>query len=143
MPDLVAFLIARYGEEQQLAEAATPGEWVALDGGVQALDGSGEPQWPVSDTESERSREDRVHIAYWDPARVLADIAAKRKLLHWCANEVLSGVDLTGMEKPGWSVHASRPGRHVEVFTAAFALRTLAAPYAGHSDFDPGWRIDG
>ena len=74
-----------------------------------------------------------------EPERILADIATKRQIVHWCANEVLRDVDLTGMDQPGWSVRAAAPGRHVEVFTAAFTLRAIATAFAAHPEFKPEW----
>lgn len=76
--DLVAFLKARLDEDEQAAKAATSGRWMALDGGVMALE---DESWPVTSTETECERDDRVHIARWDPARVLAEVQAKRRII--------------------------------------------------------------
>jgi hypothetical protein len=60
------------------------------------------------------------HIARWDPARVLAEVAAKRR--------ILGMVERTHRESddyPGWEGAALH----------------LALPYADHPDFDPAWRL--
>jgi hypothetical protein len=59
------------------------------------------------------------HIARWDPARVLAECAAKRRLLRDepCAD---------------WSY--GQPCDHV---------RAVAAVYADHPDYDPAWALEG
>lgn len=68
------------------------------------------------------------HIARHDPARVLADVAAKRAIvgLHdqALADEVEHG-DASGL---------GADLMHQDV------IRLLALPYAGHEDYDEGWR---
>lgn len=79
--EMAAFVEARVAEDDAAARAASQGEWIALDGGVQAIADDDQIQWPVADTQSERNREDRVHIARHQPARVLLEIEAKRAIL--------------------------------------------------------------
>jgi hypothetical protein len=70
---------------------------------------------------------DGEHIAYWDPARVLADVAAKRNLLAlW--QKVDSGV---------YSPDANQ--------LADELLEQLLAPYGKRAVWtrEAGWRIDG
>lgn len=79
MTALAGFLASCVDDDEAAAKAATPGPWLALDGGVQcAID---ECVWPVSQTESARDREDRVHIARNDPARALREAEFKRKVI--------------------------------------------------------------
>lgn len=78
MSEIADFLRARLVERRAIAEAATPGSWFAIDGGV--ADGDGE-QWPVAQAESDRDRADRVHIAANDPATVIVDLDAKLALV--------------------------------------------------------------
>lgn len=73
---------------------------------------------------------DGEHIAYWDPARVLADIAAKRALLAEIESITMRPAD--GSPDDEWM---KRP--------AGRMLCALASAYAGRPDFDPAWRIDG
>jgi hypothetical protein len=137
MPDLVEFLTTRLNEEQRLAEWAAkphlgpqePGdtavwqveEWVPSEHEEGAVPAA---IWVTDRSEMGigQMRPDRgiaAHIAYWDPARVLADIAAKRAIVEVCTVELRMGCSTA------WSV-----------------LLRLAAPYTEHPDFDPAWRID-
>lgn len=87
MTSIIEFLTARLDEDEHAARAATPGPWnvdntdyaesIYAPGGIAVVAGG---RWggeaSVFDT-----TEDAVHIARWDPARVLADIHAKRLVL--------------------------------------------------------------
>ena len=91
---IAEFISARLGEEEALARAATAGRWevvdyddeVATEGFEVRSDQSpgGRPRtefrW-VIDHDGVYERADAEHIAAHGPARVLADIAAKRRLL--------------------------------------------------------------
>lgn len=103
MDELIAFLEARLAEDEAAANA-----WLPL----------GNP------TEAQRD-----HIARHDPARVLADVAAKRKIVDVAAESVALK-DLSYYED-----HSG------ERELAAFVLRQLAQPYADHPAFDPAWRM--
>jgi hypothetical protein len=80
--------------------------------------------------------EDRAHIARWDPARVLAECEAKRRIVaihardygHECPGE---GEDPI-MIPAGW--YGSDGCRDCDV------LRLLALPYASHPDYREEWR---
>lgn len=141
---IVAFLTAQYDREQQLAEAATPGPWrynptkrhhivgtslfeEAVFAGPAGADavcvaGTGDED----DEDDEQSMRDAAFIAYWDPARVLADLTAKRELLAlW--QEIQSGV---------YSPDANR--------LAEDMLEQLLAPYGKRAvwNSDTGYQID-
>lgn len=143
MSALTDFLLARIGEEQTAALAATPGPWawteyataddetltlesvtetrtvpvIWLDGYVEGLGGIAiEPA-------------DADHIVRWNPAEVLRECEAKRRIvtaLHtWygsedAPNEVFFSDD-DGWRGIGWCV------------------QLLALPYADHPDYDPAW----
>lgn len=131
MSDLVAFLRARLDEDEALARDAPPGPWYignAVDPtqpcsvhtfpGVRLVaDGL---NWLVAE-----------HIARQNPARALADIEAKRRLLKlhgrvgdlpFCMTcDAPSGV----------------PGKSQGCDT----LRLLATPYAHHPDYRAEWRV--
>jgi len=72
------------------------------------------------------------HIARHDPARVLADIEAKRRIValhdraHRCAVYTQAG----DSEFCEW----------VPAFDACSTLQLLALPYADHPDYQPEWR---
>lgn len=77
------------------------------------------------------------HIARHDPARVLADVEAKRYLLEWCT-EVAAHFDWSTLNLPG-SLRDDPNARATH--TAVVALKSLAAPYAGRPGFKPEWRL--
>ena len=139
IPDPVAYYLARLDEEEALTRRATPGSWLAMDGGVVAFDdpdGEDGESWPVTSTETKHNHADRRHIAYWDPSRVLADIAAKRAVLadflkdeheSWCTAD-------SGCEDCARSCICGlweRTDRRV---------LTFLQPYASRPDFAPEWR---
>lgn len=70
------------------------------------------------------------HIARHDPARVLAECAAKRAIveLHWTAIDQTGAVD-------GPPLCNECGGDYWPCQT----LRLLALPFASHPDFDPAW----
>ncbi|MDT9688182.1 DUF6221 family protein [Streptomyces sp. P9(2023)] len=100
MDDLIAFLRARLDEDEQTARAASDG-WYLYDP-EQAI-----AFVPVEDTQ---------HIARHTPARVLAEVDAKRRIL----NDLWGGPDHEDM----WAHH----------------IRLLALPYADHPDYRDEWR---
>lgn len=124
--DLVAFLRARLDEDEAIAKAATPGPWTVDDEtlaeaihGPEHQDVVSGGRWggeaTVFDTD------DAVHIARHDPARVLADVEAKRRIVN---------------ERP-WPI-----GRNWDQVRAWHdtTLRLLALPYACHPDYREEWK---
>ncbi|HEY9371465.1 DUF6221 family protein [Streptomyces sp.] len=80
------------------------------------------------------------HFANWKPERVLAEVAAKRKLLERVA--LPCGFCLNAVRCVEHDVSAGPPG----VWRFAFEedeqiARLLAEGYAWHEDFDEGWRV--
>jgi hypothetical protein len=154
MTDLREFLTARYDEDQRIARAAI-------------IDRENGDRWQVGSTVRREDYEfvsihtsppvvveiagagfdatggihgERfaTHIARWDPARVLAEVKAKRAILaeHAPADDG-SGIlficrTCSRRDLPEWY------GEYVPCPT----LRILAAPYAEHPDFDSDWRIE-
>jgi hypothetical protein len=133
---LVEFLLARLAEDQAAAQRALPGPWEL----------QGEPREtqvfsaPTGVSVAVGWLRDLGHIARHDPARVLAEVAAKRRIVdeHW---EPTSPFD-------DWPT--STPGRHCptcwdqgERLHQRFpcpTLRLLALPYAGHPDYLEEWK---
>ena len=73
------------------------------------------------------------HIIRWDPARVLAEVAAKRAILERVDDQ----------EQPLSDGHWESTG-YDEYWVAdrePELLRLLAQPYASHPDFDPAWKV--
>jgi len=132
--DLVEFLRARLDEDEQAARAALPGPWRTdhnFDQGLRIMDGSG---LVITWTPSfyERGPADAEHIARHDPARVLAEVEAKRWLIERHYRR----------RAPNWD----RPG-HVGYECAQCAneypcptLAILVIPYADHADYRAEWK---
>ena len=115
--ELVDFLRARLDEDAELAAAASPGPWRPSEESdeVLAVDGI-----TVADGFALSGRQLRAttdHIARHDPARVLAEVEAKRRLLLWAENAE-GGYFLLPI------------------------VDTLVEVYRGHPDFDPVWLQD-
>jgi len=163
--DLVAFLEARIDEERRLAEAAqrySAGIWAASRGDGLYLHPDGpristgdDEHWHKSiklgvwncddlddDCETMRSAwmAQADHIARHDPARVLADIAAKRSLIV-DYRIVVANNAIERRVSPDDEVRAA--ARDLIAKSLFMILRRLAAAYADHPDFRSEWRIDG
>lgn len=110
-PPLLAWLEEQIDADERIAREATPGPWLALDSGVVSYDDpddeSGQGVWPVDVAQSSRDRQDRTHIACWDPKRALAECAAKRRVLDRhtpnVARGIVRGVRLADSGKYGCS----------------------------------------
>ncbi|MDJ0460600.1 DUF6221 family protein [Streptomyces sp. H27-C3] len=139
--DLVQFLRDRYDEDERVARAATPGPWVwtpeqdvwgqcgptLIRVGTDApgselmevLAGQGHDAWGLHVSEG-----DQAHIARHDPARVLAEIEAKREVVRLTV----------------------RARDYAPTFTSGFgaameqALRLFAVVYADHPGYLADWR---
>lgn len=130
MDDLIAFLRARLDEDEAAAmEAVFPSPWDVSDRGHYAAVRADEPDFRII-TELDQSQgvpgvwlsETLSHIARHDPARVLADVAAKRAVVFWC-------------EAAYRVVEADRYALDVER-----VLLHLASAYAEHPDYHEEWR---
>jgi hypothetical protein len=118
---MAEFLSARLVEREAVAEAAMrlrvhkPEPWYEADDDRFAFSG------------------DAAHIALNDPAYVLADIAAKRRILA----EVVELIDsLDARIESEWGSGAYRPTGESDLL-----LQLLALPFADHPDYDPAWRL--
>ncbi|SES03075.1 DUF6221 family protein [Streptomyces qinglanensis] len=151
--DLVAFLRARLDEDERLARAAAePEKWVELNREPR-------PRWYVqlwadpdrvaviADPESsafpvvvsiegmdEGDAQNRIdHIARHDPARVLADIEAKRRVVRYYEDAART----LAAAEPGTPPHDLMTGA---MNSLRAALQALALPYADHPDYREEWR---
>jgi hypothetical protein len=138
MTSLPEFLPARIAEDAtdaRLAMAALPtGEWLISDYGTvyagEEFDDEGlscgrnDIAFPLADTE--------LHIARHDPARVLAECEAKRRIVeHWNST-------VEWAEDPG----CDSPDRYLMVAAGLYeAMRHLAEVFADHPDYQPEWRV--
>jgi hypothetical protein len=120
--DLITFLRARLDEDEALALAASPGPWhpdaesyeVLAADDITVCDG-----FALSGPQLRATTE---HIARWDPARVLAEVAAKRAVVDGLAAADPHAGYITG------------------TFTARHALWLLAQSYADHPDYREEWK---
>lgn len=127
MDDLIAFLAARLDEDEQWAREATDGPWVD--------EFSGETGHCVIPSDAMSTREyvartqllaalpDARHIARHDPARVLREVEAKRRILAEC--------------RPG---HLGGPALELAGALGGLVLCFLALPYADHEDYREEWK---
>lgn len=145
--DLVEFLRARLDEEATVAEAAQRevaervcpplqvDEWAARAGhwGVVPWLFSGRAEADLAQWgRVEIAGLARAHIARHDPARVLAEVEAKRRIL----DDVLPTMKADEMRIAGeWGV-GSEPVREA----SDDLLSLLALPYADHPDYRAEWR---
>jgi hypothetical protein len=77
------------------------------------------------------------HAARYDPARILAECTAKRRMVLACRD---SRPDLTflGARPRGMADFPLTPRDRHQL--AALTLALLAVPYADHHDYRPKWR---
>jgi hypothetical protein len=148
---MIDFLNDRLGEEEQIARAAIgtaafarqTGRWT-----TERVPAMGNPEYygyyrivfAVADTGARTQAADltaawegeqrAAHIAYHDPAHVLADIAAKRAVI---------------------ALHAAPDGRDPSCSSIVYresaydceTIRAFVQTYAGHPDYQPEWHNDG
>lgn len=123
--ELVEWLLAVLDEDERVARAAQTEHATPWRAGTSHVYDNGPDRVCDSPTwDGEAHCVD--HIALHDPAAVLADIAAKRRLLNLCAE---------------WQAMAfADPARQHELFACAKnTRRLLASAYAHRDGFDPSW----
>lgn len=113
---LAEFLLARVAEDEIDARKAMPGPWELDGGSIYSPAAKGEE---VIDWAYDGNWE---HIARWDPARVLAECEAKRRVVQ--------------------APEPTTPGGYVDGWWEAheYALRQLALPYAHYPDYQQEWK---
>lgn len=148
--DLITFLRARYDEDEQAARKAAalcgchpPAKsWTFGDeetgGRILVVDD------PHPDLKRELGRRWNgsyqglfvaQHIARHGPARVLADIDSKLRILEACEPEL---IDVTPTCRHPDAPRETIPG--ARALWGLPVLRLLALPYADHPDYRPEWR---
>jgi Family of unknown function (DUF6221) len=124
MSDLVAFLNARLDEDEAAAKAA--------------LEQSTEEgtRWWFDDAAPETPRE--FHVARWDPARVLREVEAERKILDFAFRNAAA---IDGEWGDGHEAEDIRAGMCSDCGNeaAAYVLKPLAAVYSDHPDYQQEW----
>jgi len=135
MDDLIAFLRARLDEDAELALAAgaelgPDWRYDAEHGWVRAVrEGDGIATGHQDHLEPEHGQ----HIARHDPARVLAEVEAKRRIIDECAY----WIDKINSSATDKYPYPNLPERGEVVLPV---LTLLALPYADHPDYRDTWR---
>jgi hypothetical protein len=148
---ILAFVNARLDEREAAAKAATEGEWHWVDPGGKVKQALVAGTWdrqhgwrtvlPSANGDVYPSCFDAEHIALNDPAFVLADVAAKRRIVD-AALRHLAVID--GEWGCCHSAEAIAAGRCPDNSPdQSEIIRQLAAPFAQHPDFDPAWAVPG
>lgn len=131
MDDLITWLRACLDEDERVAREAAGAPWVAEIPGAVHVDAAAIAEnraWRnfgfVASVEHDA---DRQHLARWDPARVLAEIAAKRRILDLHA---------FGGTPP---LSAADECRECVSDFPCPTVRLLALPYADRPGYRPEW----
>ncbi|MGW2550720.1 DUF6221 family protein [Streptomyces sp. NPDC001635] len=140
---LVEFLRARLGEDAEAARDATAGPWAAEhpegswgDDPEARLVGGGKIIGSLSNDYNGHLNAD--HIARHDPARVLADVEAKRQIM---AEHEMVPTSTRADGDSGCEICAPvySWGKEIEAGPCR-TLLLLALPYSGHPDYREGWK---
>ncbi|MFI6862633.1 DUF6221 family protein [Streptomyces sp. NPDC050421] len=113
MDDLVQFLRDRLDDDEQTARAAHVPNWST--DGRRGLHYGVEDGWMADAL----TTADADHIARHDPARILRDVEAKRRLIDWVLR---------------WPMRPAPPS------SVDGVLELLALPYADHEAYRDDWR---
>jgi hypothetical protein len=124
-PNLEEFLLARIAEDKRIA--------------VDAAAASGRETWtgaesPIHGSPASGAAE---HITRHDPARLLAECSAKRRIVLAC-RESRPDLAFLGTRPPGMADFFLPPGDQHQL--AALTLALLALPYADHHNYREAWR---
>lgn len=139
---LVAFVRARLAEDEERAQQLDGETWyqVTRVGGeynYAVVTNRPDDIYPVmADCGAEdgvsMSEERAEHVARWDPARVLREVAAKRQLVEEYVNaSVCADTEKDDEIRNEWEVVAS---------TREAVVRVLAAVHEEHPDYRQEWR---
>jgi Family of unknown function (DUF6221) len=131
MSDLVEFLTARLDEDNEAALDMLARDWTLTGRDVMTAG------FVIAEASSDLTGR---HIARHDPARVLREVEAKRKILDLWHNPAK-------VEHLPEGAHEGRdPDEIMRDVAVAEAIdeivRTLAAVYSDHPDYDEAWRSE-
>jgi hypothetical protein len=121
-PNLDEFVLARIAEDKRIA--------------TDAAAATGRAEWGDGDA-SVAPQGGAEHVARFDPARVLAECSARRRLVLAC-RESRPDLHFLGARPRGMADFPLTPTDQHQL--AALTLALLALPYAEHHDFRPEWR---
>jgi hypothetical protein len=124
-PNLDQFLLARIAEDKRIATTA-----------AQA---SGREQWTADDLPGSGPPHDQAaeHVTRHDPARVLAECTAKRRLVQAC-RDIRPDLAFLGARPEGLADFPLSPTDGHQL--AAVTLALLALPYAEHHEYQQEWQ---
>ena len=133
MRDLIEFLKARLDEDEQAARAAAAdgSEWRFSEGAIYPSDTMSHPGPLATHPHGDLNQAHGEHIARHDPARVLADVEAKRYMVDFWSAAYQNPQDSERFSGPDWDQVRRN---------AQWTLRLLALRYATHPDYDENWR---
>jgi hypothetical protein len=125
--DLIAFLRARLDDDEQTARAAHQPNW--LTDGRRGLRYGLDDEWMTDAL----TTADADHIARHDPARVLAEVDAKRQIVTAYEEAATEFKDIG----PGMVSYDRMVG---SVSSLRTAIECLSLAYADHPDYQDMWR---
>jgi hypothetical protein len=142
--DLVEFLLARIAEDEQAARQARGSRWTYDRESFAVLVEDGDHGWTVAtkhrnvvNGEHDGLYDvDGEHIARHDPARVLREVEAKRRIVEECQS-VLTAPVIVRPPAPGMGGDPAALAFHLALATQL----QLAQPYADHPHFHPSWLL--
>jgi hypothetical protein len=151
--DLVAFLRQRLQDDEDAARGAADSAGTNWIGTMESgnpwrySDGQGVYTWSEEGVESDRPQVAAVqwepvqdHIARHDPARVLADVQAKRAILKEHPSEGPIDEHWSWSRLYPWCTTCSDADDGPTYWPCRTVL-LLASVYADHPDFDPAWAV--
>jgi hypothetical protein len=121
-PDPIPFLRTRLNEDAKIARSVTDQQAPETLGAVLTID--------QPDVTPASVRAIAVHVVRWDPARVLAEVAAKRRIIELC-----EGLIEAGQIDPSPALIDDAKGADV----AEQVLEIMTQAYVEHPDYDPTW----
>jgi hypothetical protein len=141
---LPEFLLARIAEDEDAAKGPLTQKWFAV--GTEFPDEDSHPSEMLRgyvDSKGLAVTEDGDgpsvwHIARHDPARVLAECEAKRRIVAWCSERERIQVAPFLSDPPREAEFVPGPLKHE---ADGPVLRLLALPYADHESYQPEWRV--
>lgn len=131
--ELVAFLHAQLDADENRAKACPPWPWAANAEGDEVVAADGITVCDGFALSNNQLRATVDHIVGWDPARVLAEVESKRKILDEHGPETVW--DGLGTEETVCTTCRYDDGTGTFPYGGCPTVRALAAPYAGRPDF--------
>ncbi|MEU7787681.1 DUF6221 family protein [Amycolatopsis sp. NPDC049159] len=144
MDDLITWLRAQLDEDERVAREAGGAAWSV--GTEETPDGENAyysigayGEEPFVDTDvTERAKFD--HIVYWDPARVLREVEAKRAIIDMHQPDTQFSSDQQFCRKCATGDSCDDCLDYSTQVWPCSTLRLLALPYSDHPGYEESWR---